>query len=205
LAFDSRRTPARGYNVAACKPGRTRQRIVVTAHIDTKPGTPGAIDNASGCVVLTLLAELLRNYSGERGIELVAFNGEDYYSAPGEVLYMDKNRNRMDDIFLNINIDGVGFSEGDTAFSMYNCPDNMGAAIKRTLAMHPGIVEGPQWFQGDHMVFVMQQKPALAFTSEQAVRLMMEVVHSADDRPEIVDPYRLAALAVAIEALIKGL
>ncbi|MBK9392004.1 MAG: M28 family peptidase [Bacteroidetes bacterium] len=34
--------------------------MVVTAHIDAKKGTPGAIDNATGVIVLLLLSELQR-------------------------------------------------------------------------------------------------------------------------------------------------
>ena len=62
-----------------------KPRIVITAHIDTKFGTYGALDNGTGVTVLLLLAELLSDYMGKYAIELVLFNGEDYYSAPGQV------------------------------------------------------------------------------------------------------------------------
>ena len=38
---------SKGYNVIGVKGNETKRRIVVTAHIDTKKGTPGAIDNAT--------------------------------------------------------------------------------------------------------------------------------------------------------------
>jgi Zn-dependent M28 family amino/carboxypeptidase len=47
-------------------------------------GTPGANDNASDVVVLLILAELLANDAGSLGLELVAMNGKNYYSNPGE-------------------------------------------------------------------------------------------------------------------------
>ena len=63
------------------------QKITVFAHIDAKDGTPGALDNGAGVVVLLLLAELLQDYDGGVELELVALNGEDYYSAAGEMQY----------------------------------------------------------------------------------------------------------------------
>ena len=58
----SKRIPGKGYNVVARKGKHLGERIVITAHIDAKKGTPGAIDNATGVVVLLLLGELLNNY-----------------------------------------------------------------------------------------------------------------------------------------------
>lgn len=79
----AKRLPATGCNVIARKVAQAARRVVLFAHIDAKIGTPGAIDNASGVIVLLLLAELLADYAGQVGIELVALNGEDYYSSPG--------------------------------------------------------------------------------------------------------------------------
>ena len=89
LKIHALRSPAVGCNVVATRGDCTQSRVVIFAHIDTKDDTPGALDNASGIVILLLLAELISNYSGSPGVELVALNGEDYYSngyAP-EILY----------------------------------------------------------------------------------------------------------------------
>ena len=109
LSSISTRVPGKGCNVVARKGSPSGQRIVVTAHIDAKKGTPGAMDNASGVVVLLLLAELLGEYTGGRLIELVALNGEDYYAVPGQMLYLAQNKDRFHEILLNINIDGAGY------------------------------------------------------------------------------------------------
>jgi aminopeptidase YwaD len=62
--------------------GHADRRVVVFAHIDSRIGTPGANDNASGVASLLLLAQLLEDYRGSLCVELVAMNGEDYYSNP---------------------------------------------------------------------------------------------------------------------------
>ncbi|MEZ4997667.1 MAG: hypothetical protein R2758_09475 [Bacteroidales bacterium] len=47
-------------------------------------GNSRAIDNATGVIVLLLLADLLSDYDGKRQIELVAFNGRIIMPCPGK-------------------------------------------------------------------------------------------------------------------------
>ena len=108
LVIEAERRPSSGLNLAARK-GRADRRVVVSAHMDAKDDTPGALDNAAGVIVLLLLAELLKDYDGELGIELVPFNGEDHYSAAGEIAYLKANEGRLNEILLNINIDAAGY------------------------------------------------------------------------------------------------
>jgi aminopeptidase YwaD len=198
------RSPATGCNVVARK-GDPRRRVVCFAHIDAKDGTLGAIDNATGVVVLLLLAELLAEYSGELGVELVAMNGEDYYSGPGEQLYLELNAGRMQEIVLGINLDGAGYHEGRTAYSLYGCPPDLARTVQDVLAAQAELVEGEPWYQSDHGLFLMHGVPALAITSERFVELWTEIAHTARDRPEIVDPGKLVAVAEALHELVLGM
>jgi len=52
--------------------------ILVGAHYDTVPGSPGADDNTSGLAVLLVLAELLAHAQPRRSVYLVAFDLEEY-------------------------------------------------------------------------------------------------------------------------------
>lgn len=205
--LDSRaqRIPSRGCNVIARKGANQNRRVVLFAHIDAKMCTPGASDNAGGVLVLLLLAGLLACYSGNLTIELVAMNGEDYFSAPGEQQYLTLNTGRFDEIALGINIDGAGYHKGSVAYSLYDCPDAVASAIHETLAAHDGIVEGPPWYQGDHGIFLMQQRPALAFTSALVSELMREITHTPKDTPDILDVTKLVTLAKALRDLLLRL
>lgn len=118
LASRAARLPATGCNVIARKSRAAQRRVVLFAHIDAKPGTPGALDNASGVAVLLILAERLASYAGPLGIEMVALNGEDYFSSPGEQQYLAHNAGSFDDIVLGINVDGVGYRKGRVAYSL---------------------------------------------------------------------------------------
>lgn len=205
LAIEAERLPAKGYNVIARRAPDSGQRVVLCAHIDAKEGTPGALDNATGVAILLLLAELLQDYDGEMGIEIVPMNGEDHYSAAGQILYLRENADTLRRVVLAINMDAAGYHEGDTAYSLYGCPDEIASSIREAFSKQDGMVEGEQWYQGDHSIFVQHQVPALAITSEQLLELMTQVTHTMGDRPEIVDYNKLAAVALALRRLLLNL
>lgn len=90
---------------------------MVCDHLDTKMGTPGALDKASGVITLLLTAELLRKHAGVLGLEFLVMNGEDNFGANGEKLYLEQNPPGAGNISLFINTDGWGYMEGRSGFS----------------------------------------------------------------------------------------
>lgn len=205
LTSVSERIPGKGYNIIAAKGPEDAGRIVVSAHIDAKKGTPGAIDNATGVVTLLLLAELLRDYDGPRQVELVAFNGEDYYAVPGQMNFIAANQGKFSSMILDINIDGAGYQEGMSAFSEFGLPDDLSARMKRAISRYPGITTGPQWPQGDHSIFVQFGVPAVAVTSKWFIDNMenQDVTHTPKDRPEITDCRKIVEIAQALNDFIR--
>jgi aminopeptidase YwaD len=196
------RIPSRGEQVTARRGLIQSPRVVFLAHIDTRMGTPGANDNASGIATLLLLAELLSVYAGGLGIEIVAINGEDYYGANGERLFVAANEGRFGEIALGINLDDVGYRKGRSAYSLYGCPDEIGRAIHSVFAECETATEGEAWYQGDHMLFVANQVPAIAVTDELYRELMAEITHTARDTVDAIDPRKIANLAVALRDLV---
>ncbi len=205
LLSKSQRIPGKGYNIIARKGPPSGARIVITAHIDAKKGTPGAIDNATGVVILLLLAKLLEDYAGDKRIELVALNGEDYYAVPGQMLYIAKNRERFAEILLNINIDGAGYKEGVSAVSFYGLPEEMEAQAIEVMSKFPGITQGVQWVQGDHSIFTQNGRPAIAISSKWFTENIdsQEITHTPKDNIEIVDCYKLVEIAEALNLLVR--
>jgi hypothetical protein len=51
----------------------------------------------------------------------------------------------------------------------------------------------------------MNNRPALAITSEQFKHLSTYITHTAKDTPELVDPSRLADIALALQKLLHDL
>jgi aminopeptidase YwaD len=180
-------------------------RIVISAHIDTKIGTPGAIDNGTGVAIVLALAETLRE--SPRPIELVLFNGEDYYGAPGQVKYIEQNAGKFDEIALNINIDGAGYKEGLSCFSPFGLPENIADALREVLWDTPGLVEGAPWYQGDHSLFLQQGRPAIAVSSQWFIENMetQELTHTSKDNLSVVNYDRASECAAGIAELVERL
>jgi len=203
----SERFPGKGYNVIGRKGKPGQERIVITAHIDAKKGSPGAIDNATGVTVLLLLAELLKDYSGDKMIEVVAFNGEDYYAVPGQMTWIIANQDKFDNICLNINIDGVGYKEGKSSFSFFDLPDNIQKVADKLVKDNPELLEGPQWPQGDHSIFLQYGVPAIAVTSQWFLENMekQDITHTPKDNLSIVSEEKTVTVALILKQLIEQL
>jgi len=207
LISESERIPGKGYNVICRKGPDNSERIVVTAHIDSKKGTPGAIDNATGVVVLLLLAELMRDYAGDKQIELVAFNGEDYYAVPGQMNYIMSNQGSFGNIQLNINIDGAGYLDGLSSFSLFDLPEALSEKTIEIISKYEGITEGIQWPQGDHSIFLQFGVPAIAVSSKWFIDNIstQEITHTPKDNINIVDANKLVEISIAIDHLIRSI
>jgi aminopeptidase YwaD len=204
LEVRAQRILSTGCNVVASKGPEDGLRIVVCAHIDAKAGTPGALDNATGVTLLLLLAGLLADDPLPVGVELVAINGEDYYASPGEKLIMQLDQDSFDGIALAINIDGAGYRAGKTAYSFYGCPVEIESAARTALSGYQGLVEGESWVQGDHSMFIMGGRPAIAVTSEMFWEILTEIAHTPRDTIDQVDTARLAEAALALRDVIRS-
>ncbi len=189
------------------RPLASGARIVVCAHIDAKKGTPGALDDAGGVVTLLALAELLAERPEAAGgqVEIVAFNGEDYYSAPGQQQYLAEKAESLEEVILAVNLDGVGYREGGTCYSFYECPERLSRPIRDTLRARRNFLEGEPWYQGDHMIFVLNGRPALALAPQRFENLWREVAHTPKDTVDLVDCGKLARIAWALREVICAL
>jgi len=203
VVIDSERIPSKGENIIASK-GNSRNRIVLTAHIDTKKNTPGALDNASGIITLLLAAEMLKDYDNERQIEIALLNGEDYYQATGELEYMAHLQGKWDEIDLCINIDAVGNRGHKIAVSEHLCSDRIKAGINKLVKQKANLVLGNPWYMGDHMIFVQQNIPSIAISSENLLELCRDVTHTEADDVSLVDPQLLVETAEFIISFINN-
>jgi Zn-dependent M28 family amino/carboxypeptidase len=94
--------------------GQRRDEIVVLgAHYDTVPGTPGADDNASAVAVLIEVARLMRRLAPQRTVRFVSFACEEppycYTSDMGSRVYARECRVRGEKIVGMLCLEMVGY------------------------------------------------------------------------------------------------
>jgi acetylornithine deacetylase/succinyl-diaminopimelate desuccinylase-like protein len=70
-------------NVVATWPSPARRRVLIGAHLDTVPDSPGANDNASGVAVVLELARVFAGTREADGIRFVAFGAEEVQPGGG--------------------------------------------------------------------------------------------------------------------------
>jgi Zn-dependent M28 family amino/carboxypeptidase len=87
--------------------------IIIGAHYDSVPATPGADDNASAVAVLIEVARLLQGRHAERTIRFVAFACEEpphfYTDTMGSQVYARRCRTRSEDIAGMLCLEMVGY------------------------------------------------------------------------------------------------
>ncbi len=211
VRIDSRQVAASGEQLVARwggGDGAAPGRVLVSAHIDSRHGTPGALDNAAGVAVLLALADLLASDGGDPrlpAVELVPFNGEDNFAAYGEMAYLGRHGEELGDVTLAINIDAVGSRGSQTAISFYSCPEALRDSVIGVAERFESVDQGPEWPMSDHMVFAMRGVPAMAITSSDLFSIAAEVAHTPKDVPELVDPALVVEAARFIRAVLSEL
>jgi aminopeptidase YwaD len=184
---------AAGSNIAT-RSGPAGPRIILSAHLDTKVTTPGAFDNAGGVATLLALAE--SGLPPNVPIELVFFNGEDHFQAPGEQAWLAATD--LSDIRHVVNIDGAGVVGHPIGVTTLACPAAFESAVRDAVACHQGWEWVPAWYESDHAIFAMRGIPSVAITSAGAHGLA-NVIHSERDTTKMVDPALLASVAGFLE------
>jgi aminopeptidase YwaD len=121
--------------------------------------------------------------------------------------YIDANQGQFDDMILNINIDGAAYKTGKSSFSFFDLPQKMYKKALKMLDNHPDFMQGPQWPQGDHSIFVQSGVPAIAVSSQWFVENMQsqDITHTPKDNIGVVDHNKVVDLAMALDKLIRSL
>jgi Zn-dependent M28 family amino/carboxypeptidase len=116
-------------NLPALKKGRFAP-ILIGAHYDTVPGTPGADDNATGVAVLLELAKAFATQPAKYPIQLVAFDLEEYgftgkdgiAAGSGASAYADLLRQQQQPLRLMISLEMLGYCDSTPGSQRYPSP-----------------------------------------------------------------------------------
>src|SRR5262245_21022981 len=218
-------------NVEISPPGNSF--IVVGAHYDTVPGSPGADDNASAVAALLELAGML----GQEGlpIRFVAFVNEEmpYFLGPemGSWNSARRSRERGETIRAMISLEMLGYYRDEPRTQSYPPPlgllypdranfiafvGDLGAralvrkaigSFRRNAAFPSEGVSAPSFVPGitfsDHWSFRTHGFPAIMVTDTAFNRYPH--YHLASDTPEKLDYERLARVTQGLAAVLREL
>ena len=207
--------------------------VVVGAHYDSIPPTPGADDNASGVAILLELARRVR--PGTRTIRFVAFTNEEprYFQTKemGSVVYAQRCKAAAEPITAMLSLETLGYYKDLPGTQKYPFPlglaypstgDFVGfvgnldsralthrsISVFRTEASFPS--QGaclPAMIPGvgwsDHWSFWQAGYPAVMITDTAPFR--NPNYHQSTDTPETLDYDRMARVALGIQRVVEDL
>jgi aminopeptidase YwaD len=204
LTIKAERIPSTGSNIIARINENIDKKIVITAHLDTKYGTPGALDNGTGITILLLLSKLIKPETIDCCLELLLLNGEDYYSTPGQIKYMEEYLAKDNNIILAVNCDGVGLKNSKTATAKMGLQEENEMIINQLIAQREEFEIIDPWVEGDHMLFQMNNIATIALTSKNIFEMIDNIIHTEEDKLELVDYNKVNEAINFLEDLIKN-
>jgi len=111
------------YNIEAERPGKSPEIVLIGAHYDSVPGSPGANDNGSGVAALLALAHRLKDQPNEKTLRLVAFVNEEpgFFQTPvmGSHVYAGRCRERSERIAAMISLETIGYFSDEPGSQRY--------------------------------------------------------------------------------------
>ena len=99
----------------------TKPPILIGAHYDGVPGTPGADDNATGVAALLELARIFATQPIKYPLQLVAFDMEEY-GLLGSIDYATKLQRQQQPLRLMISLEMLGYCDSTPGSQRYPSP-----------------------------------------------------------------------------------
>lgn len=230
--YEAGSPPEKFANLIATR-GTSQEVVVVGAHYDSIPPTPGADDNASGTAILLELAR--RFQAGKRAVRFVAFtNEEPYYfktEQMGSLVYARACRQRGDKILAMLSLETLGYYKDEPGSQKYPFPlgllypsqgnfvgfvSNLPSrwlthrALSTFRQTTPFPSEGaclPEVIPGvswsDHWSFGQVGYPAVMVTDTAPFR--NPHYHQTTDKPETLDYERMARVTLGLLKVLEDL
>lgn len=127
--------PITGHNVTAYKPGAVYplDYIVIGAHRDAVPGSPGADDNGSGVAAVMEFARIMKDVDTKETIIFALFDAEED-GLLGSWYWANAAAEREDRITFMLNMDMIAYQYNVTFARLYYGNDNSYAQLWAQLA-----------------------------------------------------------------------
>ena len=212
-----------------------REIIVIGAHYDSAPGTPGANDNGTGSAAVLALARVFAGRTVGRTLRFVLFVNEEppYFQTPamGSLVYAKRCRERGEQVAAMLSLETMGYFSDDAGSQKYPFPiglfypttgDFLGfvgdlssrSLVHRVIGSFRAAAEFPS--QGacpPRFITGVDWSDHWSFWQAGYLGIMVtdtalfryEHYHTADDTPDKIDYDRLARVVAGLEAVVEDL
>lgn len=184
VSVDSLKEPARGRNVRAWTGEDALSRggaILVTAHVDTVPGTPGAYDNAGGVAALVEVAGRVAEGLLPSRVQPLLTDGEELHLAGSRAFVADLDaEGLLGNVAGCLNLDGAG--RGDV-LDVWSDPESLADHVLPLVEKRSTRFTFPPPQAGDHTAFRERGIPSIMLTVDDP-----EIIHRAED---VFEPAKL--------------
>jgi aminopeptidase YwaD len=202
VSIDSRVGHVSSEQLVFERAGESAGRILLCAHMDSKCGSPGALDNAAGLYALLRTAQRMGGERFRHTLDIVPFNGEEHYGIPGELEYLKLLEEADSPVRLVLNLDAPGHLGSRNALSFYNV-EGGGEELILGAVKANAVEKGEPWYAGDHSMFALRGTPCLVASSSDLFAGALAATHTARDLPGTVDLGLLDELAEAVVKIVR--
>lgn len=205
VVIASNKKQAQSSQLIAVKQAKnSKGKVVICAHMDTQYHTPGALDNAAGVAVMLETAKRLEKLELNLDIEIVPFNGEEYYEASGELAYLAYLGQQESKETFVINIDSPCHKGAKTAIAYYNIAEEKQALFSEMMNTYTSVTTGESWYAGDHCMFAFQGTPCFTVSTSDLFEGGLAYTHTEKDVLETIDMNLIdEAAAYLVEVIQK--
>lgn len=188
------------YNVVGEIPGQESDVVLLSAHYDSAPYSPGAADNAGGTAILAEMARILANSNPRWTLRFVACGSEEC-ALQGARQYCQTNSSSLEEIKLNLNFDVQGARIGNLALGIIGEKRLVNRVNHTINSWNPKIQIGPTG--GDNRIFAYYGIPAVHWWFGGGMNFLLN--HTPHDRIENIAPKSLKFVGRASEVFVKEL
>lgn len=197
LRIDGGRTELTAQNVSITKPGSGSGIVIVGAHIDSVPISPGANDNGSGTAVVTELARSIQGRAYPFEIRLVLFGAEEVGLIGSSRYAQQMSEDERERVIAMINLDMVGVG---SQWRIGGTPSLVAQGLMAMADIGESATRMGQSLNmsSDHASFIEAGMPGLFIHRTDDPNY-----HTANDRAEQVDPRLLGAAGRTVLTLLE--
>jgi len=193
-------------NVVAEITGTGPNWLAVSAHNDTAPFAPGALDNGGGTALLIELARELAGCTPATSIRLVSTGCEEYGRrdgvGAGAQAYCDAHADELDRCVGWIEIDDVGNILGDlTVYAAGRKP--FLDLVRQIPAPNHARLPGKASCGCDHGAAEQRGLPYVWFTDSAGIP--RPYYHAPSDTAEFLDPAKVAGYLPYVSAVVRAI